>query len=135
LRRNWRRWKQQLPPVSPSPPPADRLVEAAVARLQRNPAVRIGALADALGVSERQLRRRCDVTIGYGPKALGCVLRFRQVWQSADDIATDRSRLAHLAAEMDYTDQAHMTREFSRFAGMPPATLFVRHARGAALSD
>jgi AraC-like DNA-binding protein len=116
-------------------PPADRLVEAAVARLQRNPAVRIGALADALGVSERQLRRRCDAAIGYGPKALGCVLRFRQVWQSADDIATDRSRLAHLAAEMGYTDQAHMTREFSRFAGMPPATLFVRHARDAALSD
>jgi AraC-like DNA-binding protein len=116
-------------------PSADRLVEAAVARLRRDLGVRIGALADALGVSERQLRRRCEAAIGYGPKALGRVLRFRRVWQSADDIATGRSSLAHLAAEMGYTDQAHMTREFSRFAGMPPATLFVRHARGAALSD
>jgi AraC-like DNA-binding protein len=116
-------------------PSADRLVEAAVARLRRNPAVRIGALAGALGVSERQLRRRCDAAIGYGPKALGRVLRFRHVWQSADEIATGRSSLARLAAEMGYTDQAHMTREFSRFAGMPPATLFVRRARGATLSD
>ncbi len=116
-------------------PPADRLVEAAVAWLQREPGVRIGTLAAALGVSERQLRRRCDAAIGYGPKALGRVLRFRQVWQLADDIATGRSCLAHLAAEFGYADQAHMTREFSRLAGMPPAKLFARHECNVALSD
>ena len=116
-------------------PPADRLVEAAVAWLQREPGIRIGTLAAALGVSERQLRRRCDAAVGYGPKALGRILRFRQVWQLADDIATGRSCLAHLAAEFGYADQAHMTHEFSRLAGIPPATLFTRHKYDAMLSD
>lgn len=116
-------------------PPADLLVTAAVTHLAHDPGASIGALAIALGVSERQLRRRCVATIGYGPKMLGCILRFQRVWHAAAAVAAGRVPLAHLAADLGYTDQAHLTREFSRFAGTPPATLFAQHAGNVALSD
>jgi AraC-like DNA-binding protein len=41
-----------------------------------------------------------------------------------------RSDLAALALEAGYADQAHLTRETTRLAGLPPAALI--RARGAA---
>ena len=55
-------------------PRPDPLVRAAVSRLER-PDVAIAALADDLGVSERQLRRRVTTAVGYGPRRLARVLR------------------------------------------------------------
>ena len=46
----------------------DRLVAAAVMRLYSNDPGRVRALADALGIGERQLRRRFHAAVGYGPK-------------------------------------------------------------------
>jgi AraC-like DNA-binding protein len=39
---------------------------------------------------------------------------------------------AHLAAELDYVDQPHLTREFRRVAGLPPRAL-LRGTRPAGL--
>src|SRR4051794_24231174 len=57
-----------------SPDPAMR---AAVSRLD-DPRARVDSLADELGFSERQLRRRFHASVGYGPKTLQRVLRFRR---------------------------------------------------------
>ena len=47
----------------------DPLVAAAVAWLEREPAAaRVGALGPAVGLGERQLRRRFLAGVGYGPK-------------------------------------------------------------------
>lgn len=116
-------------------PPADRLVAAVVAHLVHDPGASVSALAALLGVSERHLRRRCVAAIGYGPKMLGCILRFQRVWHAAGAVGAGRVPLAHLAADLGYTDQAHLTREFSRFAGTSPAALSARYTRDAALSD
>lgn len=64
--------------------------------------------------------------IGYGPKTLARVLRFQRFVRSAD-AAPERS-LAELALDAGYADQAHLTREFTRLAGLPPAAL--RRSRG-----
>jgi AraC-like DNA-binding protein len=99
--------------------PPDRLVLEA-ARLLGRPGARAERAAERLAISERQLRRRCQSAAGYGPQTLARVLRFRRFVSRIDTGATD---LAVLAAEAGYADQAHLTRESTRLAGLPPAAL------------
>jgi AraC-like DNA-binding protein len=100
----------------------DPLVLAATRRLGF-PGSRVDELADALGLSERQLRRRFHQAVGYGPKALDRVLRFRRLISQAQAISDGDVDLARLAADLGYADQAHMSRDSVRLTGMPPARL------------
>jgi AraC-like DNA-binding protein len=100
----------------------DPLVLAATRRLGF-PGIRVDELADALGISERQLRRRFHQAVGYGPKTLDRVLRFRRLVAQAQEISDGDQDLARLAADLGYADQAHMTRDSVRLTGMPPAQL------------
>ena len=113
--------------------PADRLATGA-ARLLARPRVQVDEVAASLGVSERQLLRRCREAVGYGPATLRRVLRFRRFVSRLDaghstaghstpghgDAGLD---LARLAAETGYADQAHLSRECTRLAGLTPAAL------------
>jgi AraC-like DNA-binding protein len=100
----------------------DPLVLAAPRRLGF-PGSRIDWLADALGISERQLRRRFHRAVGYGPKTLDRVLRFRRLVSRAPVIASGDDDLARIAADLGYADQAHMTRDCISLSGLPPARL------------
>jgi AraC-like DNA-binding protein len=101
--------------------PPDSLVLAAARGLGR-PGARAELVAGRLGVSERQLRRRCQAAVGYGPRTLMRVLRFRR-FVARIDADGDAADLARLAAEAGYADQAHLTRESTRLAGLTPAAL------------
>ena len=101
---------------------AARAPDAAVreaARRLADPRTRVETLASDLGLSERQLRRRCRAGVGYGPKTLQRVLRFRRFL----DLAGPGEELAGLAADAGYADQAHLTRESRRLTGLAPAAL------------
>jgi AraC-like DNA-binding protein len=100
----------------------DPLVLAAARRLGF-PGTRVDELAHALGISERQLRRRFHAAVGYGPKTLDRVLRFRRLVSLAQAVSDGEVDLARLAADLGYADQAHMTRDSVRLTGMPPARL------------
>jgi len=100
----------------------DRLVIGA-ARVLGLPGARVSALSDALGTSERQLLRRFDLAVGYGPKALDRVLRFQRFLAKAPSIAGGEEELARVGAELGYADQAHMTHECLRLSGLTPARL------------
>jgi AraC-like DNA-binding protein len=103
--------------------PPDRLVLDA-ARLLGRPGARADLVAARLGLGERQLRRRCQAAVGYGPRMLTRVLRFRRFLARAEaGAAGTAADLAGLAAEAGYADQAHLTRESTRLAGLPPAAL------------
>jgi AraC-like DNA-binding protein len=91
----------------------DRLVRAAVVALDR-PHARVAAVADELGVSARQLQRRVSDAVGYGPKTLARVLRFRRLQALGGDSLVERS------LDAGYADQAHMTAEVTRLAGRSP---------------
>ncbi len=101
--------------------PPDRLVLDA-ARLLGRPGARADLVAARLGIGERQLRRRCQAAVGYGPRMLTRVLRFRRFLARVEGAGT-AAGLAVLAAEAGYADQAHLTRESARLAGLPPAAL------------
>ena len=100
--------------------PPDSLVLAAARGLAGR--ARAELVAGRLGVSERQLRRRCQAAVGYGPRTLMRVLRFRR-FVARIDADGDAADLARLAAEAGYADQAHLTRESTRLAGLTPAAL------------
>jgi AraC-like DNA-binding protein len=103
----------------------DELVGAAVAALSE-PRARVDAVAARLGVSQRQLHRRVTDAVGYGPKALARILRFRRLQELAP------APLAQLALEAGYADQAHMTAEVTRLAGVQPVRFLKDDSRRAA---
>lgn len=90
--------------------------------LLRDPAARTEDVADGVGLSARQLRRRCHAAVGYGPKTLQRVLRFQRFVRMADDPAGP-AELAIAAARAGYADQAHLTRECRELSGLTPLTL------------
>ena len=61
------------------------------ARLLRDPQARAEDVAAEVGLSLRQLRRRCHAAVGYGPKTLQRVLRFRR-FVSRIDACPPRAR-------------------------------------------
>lgn len=80
--------------------------------------------ARAVGLSERQLHRRCLDDFGYGAKTLARVLRMRR----ALALAEEGMPLAEVAAVLGYADQAHLAREVRALAGAP-LTGLIRSAR------
>jgi AraC-like DNA-binding protein len=98
----------------------DPLVFAAVARLQ-DPRARVQTLARELDVSARQLRRRFESAVGYGPKRLARVLRLER----ALGAARGGEELAQAAAGAGYADQAHFANDCRALAGVPPSALLV----------
>jgi len=100
--------------------PPDALVAEAARRLDQ-PGSRVRQVAADLGISERQLHRRCCAAVGYGPVLLRRVLRFRRFVSRID---TGRpADLARVAADSGYADQAHLTRDSAELAGLAPAAL------------
>lgn len=114
------------PPVSPadgSPEVGDDPAMRHVASVLGDSAARVTVrdLAWDLGLSERQLHRRCTVAFGYGPKTLHRVLRF----QAALAMARAGVDLARVAHECGYADQPHLAREVADLAGVPMTTLLA----------
>jgi AraC-like DNA-binding protein len=127
--------------------PADRLVTEA-ARLLGRPRTPVDDVAARLGVGERQLLRRSRAAVGYGPATLRRVLRFRRFVSRVDAgeggqdgsrrpggrpgglLGPDGPDLARVAADTGYADQAHLTRECVRLAGLPPAALAAQRRPG-----
>ena len=83
---------------------------------------RSGELAEDVGLSERQLRRRVEDAVGYPPRTLARILRFQRFLDGRPCAGPERD-LARLAAEAGYADQPHLTRESRRLGGLPPAAL------------
>jgi AraC-like DNA-binding protein len=100
----------------------DSLVVAA-ARVLGLPGARVDALSSALGTSERQLRRRFDDAVGYGPKTLDRILRFQCFLSLTPHLSRGDDGLSRAAAELGYSDQAHLSRECLRLSGLTPGRM------------
>ena len=114
-------------------PPDAAILEAG--RLLGRPAARAEDVAAQVGLSSRQFRRRCETAVGYGPKTLQRVLRFRRFVSLVDSAgwaaggpAGGPGRLAQAAVDSGYADQPHLTRETVRLAGLSPAALIRERA-------
>jgi AraC-like DNA-binding protein len=112
------------------PPPAggDPLVRGAVVALLRDGAS-LPEAGRVVGLGERQLRRRFERAVGYGPATLVRVQRFQHFLALA--MRQPGAALSRLAAEAGYADQAHLTRECGRLSGLSPAALLATGASPA----
>jgi AraC-like DNA-binding protein len=81
---------------------------------------KVGEIAEAVGISRRQLERLFLTEVGITPKALANVIRFdtarQRIW-----LEPKRS-LTELAYELGYADQPHFSRDFRAFAHISPQT-------------
>jgi AraC-like DNA-binding protein len=103
-----------------------RLALEAAARLAT---ARVNEVAEALGVSERNLRRIFRETIGMSPKEFARLTRFHRALHEAR--ATGDVDWAGIAAATGYYDQAHLIADFREIVGVTPRAL-MNELRGGA---
>jgi AraC-like DNA-binding protein len=125
------RFQAQLASMIGDRPDTDPVVVAAVDRIRAGDG-RVAGLGGQLGLSDRQLRRRFDQAVGYGPKQLARVVRFQRAWSLATEAAGGGSAVAWatIAAVSGYADQSHLVHDFGDLGGATPTQLLGRAAPG-----
>jgi AraC-like DNA-binding protein len=100
--------------------------------LRAGGAVRVAELAAGTGWSGRHLTSRFRTEIGRTPNAAARVVRFdraRKLLLTSVSAADGDYRLADLAVDCGYFDQAHLAREFRALAGCPPSQWLAEEFR------
>ena len=91
---------------------------ALVERIAADPAfLTVDDVARELGGTARQAQRRFADHVGIAPKA---VIRRYRLYEAAERARGGPVDWAGLAASLGYSDQAHLTRDFTASFGMPP---------------
>jgi len=105
------------------PEPFDRSAfnrcEVAVRQLAAEPTRPVGAIATELGVSHGYLDRQFSEQVGLSPRALARILRMRRLLEAIDVYGP--VGWADQAAELGWSDQAHLIRDFKRHTGVTPS--------------
>jgi AraC-like DNA-binding protein len=83
--------------------------------------VRVADVAARCAVSARHLNRMMRDWVGYGPKCFARIVRFQTTLHQIER-APARSGAA-LASDTGYFDQAHLTQDVTRLAGVTPGHL------------
>ncbi|HEV7760459.1 MAG TPA: helix-turn-helix domain-containing protein [Acidimicrobiales bacterium] len=114
-----------------APLPMTGVVDSIVEHIQQDRSiVRVDDLARRLGTSTRRLQRLFADHVGLGPKWVinrSRVLEAAELAAGAGAGAADAPvDWAALAADLGYSDQAHLVRDFTANVGTPPD----RYARG-----
>jgi len=87
-------------------------------------AVRIGRMADEIGISHKHLLREFERCVGLTPKLLARLCSFQRVICSiGQKPAVDWSAIA---VRCGYYDQAHLIREFRAFSGLTPMSYLTK---------
>ena len=80
--------------------------------------VSMPCIAEGLGMSERQLERLSHQQLGFTPKTFARIARLQAVLRHL--IANPETKLVDVASNFGYSDQTHMTRDFTRFGRITP---------------
>ncbi|GAA2454677.1 helix-turn-helix domain-containing protein [Streptomyces pulveraceus] len=111
--------------LGPEPDPQAERAMALVDLVRTDRTVRrVDELARAEGLSSRSLQRLFAAYVGVGPKWV--ILRYR-IHEALERAESDRRvDWAELAAELGYSDQAHLVRDFTATVGVPPTAFAPR---------
>ena len=106
-----------------TPEPFDRNAfarcEAAVRQLSAEPTRPVSDIATGLGVSHGYLDRQFSEQVGLSPRTLARILRMRRLLEVIDVYGS--VGWADKAAELGWSDQAHLIRDFKRHTGVTPS--------------
>ena len=89
---------------------------------RNNSVIQVSEAAAALGLSQRQLERRCVAAFGMTPKT---VLRRSRFLDKASALRGLSQPSDEELAALRYYDQSHLNREFHRWIGMTPGQFAV----------
>jgi AraC-like DNA-binding protein len=89
---------------------------------------RVSDLAHRVGRSVRTLQRRVRTSTGCPPKRFLAMQRFRR---SVYEIGAGGDGLSAIASDLGFSDQAHLTRQFRRHAGVTPGAFRQAWCRAA----
>jgi AraC-like DNA-binding protein len=92
--------------------------------------VRIGKMADEIGISHKHLLREFDRCVGLTPKLFARLCAFQRVIRSIGQ--KPAVNWSDTAAMCGYYDQAHLIHEFRAFSGLTPGGYL--HKRGPFLN-
>ncbi len=110
-----------LSALDPAADPVVEQVRALVREAEEDRGLnRAEDLAERASMSLRSLQRLFTEYVGAGPKWV--VTRFRILDAAAAAHGGEPVQWAALAADLGFTDQAHLTRAFTAVVGTPPAT-------------
>jgi AraC-like DNA-binding protein len=90
----------------------------------RSDAVRIGKIADTIGISHKHLLREFERCVGLTPKLFARLCAFQRVIRSVGQKA--EVDWAGTATTCGYHDQAHLIHEFRAFSGLTPVRYLTR---------
>ena len=93
--------------------------EAAAAQLAADPTRPIADIAAGLGVSHGHLDRQFTELVGLSPRTLARILRMRRLLEEID--VHGAVGWADKAADLGWSDQAHLIRDFKRHTGVTPS--------------
>lgn len=100
------------------------LVNTVVETVEGDPQLlRVAQLCERFGMTERTLQRLTQRRLGLSPKWL---IRRRRLHEAAGRLRDPATELAALAADLGYTDQAHLTRDFRAATGLTPGRFAAR---------
>jgi len=97
--------------------PAVQRAMAALSLMHRG-VMQPSEIADRIGCTRRSLERAFRSSTGLAPAAY---LRLRRIDACLPRLRSTTARLATIAADAGFADQAHFTREFHRIAGTSPS--------------
>ena len=101
----------------------DPLVRDLVQRIEEcRGQVALAALKRSFAISTRQLERRFTLAVGLTPKLFARIMRLSWFAEHAERCA-DR-KLADIAREVGYFDQAHLNHDFKALTGVSPRRYF-----------
>jgi AraC-like DNA-binding protein len=104
------------------------LSKAGEAMSRANGTMPVSKVAEAAHATVRTLERKFKQSSGHTVKDVSALMRFEQARNQLWINPT--TNLAGLAAELGYTDQAHLSKEFKRYSGTTPAA-FARKTKKA----
>src|SRR5262249_40378271 len=102
-------------------------VREAIVILLRATRLDVGTIAEALGVGARTLQRRLG-RAGLDFTRLVTDVRFENAVRL---LGNPRMKLAEIALEVGYSDQAHFSRAFRQWTGVPPREFRRRRLQSA----
>jgi AraC-like DNA-binding protein len=91
--------------------------------------LRVSDLCERVGIADRSLQRLTRRWLGLSPKWL---VQRRRLGEAADRLRAGGTTAAQIAADLEYADQAHFTRDFARVTGMTPGQFAAGFAQGDA---
>jgi AraC-like DNA-binding protein len=104
-------YENRLKNLGENPDLVDKKVARAIELIEQTSGeIKIAEIAERLNLSPRQLERRFKASSGLSPKQFARTRRFRAT--AVGLVENDNFNWANRAAEMGFTDQAHLTREF-----------------------